>query len=157
MIMLSDVPNARLWGLALLGIAALTDKLDGVLARRYNQITEWGKILDPLADKIGIAVVAIVLVQLGQIPVWFLLAIVARDVLILAGGMYLKRKRGIVEQSNLLGKWTIGVLAATMALAMLSVRGPVMDGAIGLSVVMLIASLGMYAAAFVRALQRTSV
>ncbi len=157
MIMLSDVPNARLWGLALLGIAALTDKLDGVIARRYNQITEWGKILDPLADKIGIAVVAIVLVQLGQIPLWFLLAIVARDVLILAGGMYLKRRRGIVEQSNLLGKWTIGVLAATMALAMLNVRGPVMDGAIGLSVVMLIASLGLYAAVFVRALRRTSV
>ncbi len=156
MIMLSDSPNARWWGLALLGIAALTDKLDGVFARRYNQITEWGKILDPLADKIGIAVVAIVLVQLGQIPLWFLLAIVARDVLILAGGMYLKRRRGIVEQSNLLGKWTIGVLAATMALAMLTVRGPVMDGAIGLSVVMLIASLGLYAAVFVKALQRTS-
>ncbi len=154
-IMLSDSPNARWWGLLLLGLAALTDKFDGVLARRYNEVTEWGKILDPLADKIGMGVVALVLVSLGQIPLWFVVAIIGRDLLILAGGIFLKRKYGIVEQSNILGKWTIGVLAVTMALAMLQVEGVLMDTALWLSVAMLVASLAMYAMSFVRIVRRT--
>lgn len=149
-IMLSDAPHAVWWGLFILAVAGLTDKFDGVLARRYNEITEWGKILDPLADKIGIAVVAIILVRLDQIPLWLLLAIVGRDLLILSGGIYLKQKRGVVEQSNILGKWTIGVLAVTMALAMLRIRGVWMECALWLSVVMLIASLGMYSLTFIR-------
>ncbi len=156
LVMLSDSPNARWWGLLLLGVAALTDKLDGELARRFGQITEWGKMLDPLADKIGMAVLAFVLVHLKLIPLWLLVAILARDVLILAGGLYLKRKRGVVEQSNILGKWTVGVLAATMALAMVNVQGVLMDGAIWLSVLMLTASLWMYAATFVRIVRQES-
>jgi phosphatidylglycerophosphate synthase len=89
-----------------------------VLARKYDEVTEWGKILDPVADKIGIAVVAIVLVQLKLLPLWFVVAMVTRDVLILAGGLYVKKKKGVVLQSNQLGKWTIGLLALTMFFAM---------------------------------------
>lgn len=119
LVMLSDSPNATTWGIAILAIAALTDKLDGVFARKFNEVTEWGKILDPVADKIGIAVVALVLVKLNLIPLWFVVMMVARDALILAGGVYVKKKKGIVLQSNQLGKWTIGVLALAMFFAML--------------------------------------
>ncbi len=59
-VMLGHSPESRLWGAAIMVVAALTDKFDGVLARKYNQITEWGKILDPLADKVAVSVVAIV-------------------------------------------------------------------------------------------------
>lgn len=148
--MLSGDPNAKLWGLVLLAIAALTDKLDGDLARKFNQVTEWGRILDPLADKIGMAVLALVLVRLGLIPFWFLAAILARDLIILAGGLYLKARRGHVEPSNVLGKWTVGVLAATMALALLNVEQTALTLAIWLSVLMLALSFAGYVRVFVR-------
>jgi CDP-diacylglycerol--glycerol-3-phosphate 3-phosphatidyltransferase len=149
-VMLSGDPNAKLWGLVLLAIAALTDKLDGDLARKFNQVTEWGRILDPLADKIGMAVLALVLVRLGLIPFWFLAAILARDLIILAGGLYLKARRGHVEPSNVLGKWTVGVLAATMALALLNVEETTLTFAIWLSVLMLVLSFAGYVRVFVR-------
>ncbi len=78
-VMVSELPSARIWGCVIILLAALTDKLDGMLARRFNEITEWGKILDPLADKIGVAAVALVLLWLGEIPLWFLLVLIIRD------------------------------------------------------------------------------
>lgn len=152
-VMLSDVPHARWWGVALLTVAALTDKLDGVLARRYHVVTEWGKILDPVADKIGMAVLAIVLVSLDMIPAWFLAAIIGRDVLILAGGLYVKRTRKIVVPSNVLGKWTVGVLAVAMGLALIGVTGRTLDIALAASVAMLVASLTSYTRTFVHLLK----
>jgi len=148
-VMLSGEPRARWWGLALLAVAALTDKLDGAFARRHHLVTEWGKILDPVADKIGMAVLAIVLVSLDMIPAWFLAAIIGRDVLILAGGLYLKRTQKIVVPSNVLGKWTVGVLAVAMGLALIGVTGLALDFAIGASVAMLVASFVSYVRTFV--------
>lgn len=154
--MLSDSPNATLWGIVILALAALTDKFDGVLARKLNEVTEWGKILDPIADKIGIGVVAMVLVKLNLIPLWFVVGMIARDGLILAGGMYLKKSKGVVQQSNQLGKWTIGVIALTMFCAMFrwSVATEV---CILLSVAMLAGSLILYIQRFIKEMnpQRT--
>lgn len=166
--MLSESPNATLWGIAILALAALTDKFDGALARKFNQVTEWGKILDPLADKIGIAVVAFVLVKLGLIPLWFVVALIARDLLILAGGIYVKKKKGVVLQSNQLGKWTIGVLALAMFVAILnseranskgipsgeslpflSTNAIVVDVLLWLSAAMLMVSLVLYLKRFI--------
>jgi CDP-diacylglycerol--glycerol-3-phosphate 3-phosphatidyltransferase len=151
LVMLSDSPNATQWGIAILAIAALTDKFDGVLARKYDEVTEWGKILDPVADKIGIAVVALVLVQLHLLPLWFVVAMVARDVLILAGGLYVKKKKGVVLQSNQLGKWTIGLLALTMFFAM--VRWSVAaETFLWGSAAMLAISLALYLQRFIQTL-----
>lgn len=142
-VMLSDMPDATSWGIGLLAVAALTDKLDGVLARRLKEETEWGKVLDPLADKIGMGAVAIVLVVVGMLPLWFLVAVLARDVLILAGGIALKSRRGVVPPSNQAGKWTIGVLALTMLCAMLRLEFAT-TLFIWLSIFMLILSLALY-------------
>lgn len=157
LVMLSDMPDARWWGIGLLALAALTDKLDGDIARKFGQVTEWGKILDPLADKIGMAVLALVLVHLGLIPLWLMAVILARDLLILIGGLYLKARRGYVEPSNTLGKWTVGVLAVTMALALLEIKGIVLEIAIWLSVGMLVLSFGGYVQVFVRALKANAM
>lgn len=155
-VMLSDIPDKTLWGILILAAAALTDKLDGVLARKHNEITEWGKILDPLADKIGIGVVAVVLVMLGLIPLWFVLVLLGRDVLILAGGLYLKKRKSVVPQSNLLGKWTIGVLALMMGCAMLE-WSIAADMFLWMSVAMLVASLGMYGLRFLEIVKASRV
>lgn len=152
-IMLSDIPNARFWGAVIIALAALTDKLDGMLARRFNEITVWGKILDPLADKVGVAAVAVVLLLLGELPLWFALALLARDLLILAGGIYVRTKYGLVLASNLTGKWTIAVVAITLFSGVLGLPSPWLDILVVLSTVMLLLSLAAYAMRFMQVLR----
>lgn len=147
--MLSGSPNATLWGIVILAVAALTDKLDGVFARRLNEVTEWGKILDPVADKIGMAIVAITLVVLNLVPFWFVAAMVARDLLILLGGMYIKKTKGVVLQSNQLGKWTIGVIALAMFFAMID-SNVAADIFLWVSVAMLAGSFVLYVIRFIK-------
>ncbi len=95
----------------LIVIASATDLFDGMLARKLNQVTDLGKIIDPLADKIGIGAVAFILTLQGKLPVWFVVAVLARDTLIFLGGMYAKNKKGILLQSNLAGKWAAATTA----------------------------------------------
>ena len=118
-VMVTDVPSAELWGLGLLLLAVVTDKLDGDIARWLGQETTWGRILDPLADKIGVGVVSVVLVVRGLVPVWFVAFLVARDLLILSGGILLRVRQGVVLPSNTTGKWTVGVIAAALILGLL--------------------------------------
>jgi CDP-diacylglycerol--glycerol-3-phosphate 3-phosphatidyltransferase len=88
--------NSQEWlrwvAVAVFGIAAASDGLDGFIARRYNQRTELGVILDPLADK-GLLLAAIVALSFTdwgyELPVWFAVLVVARDLIVLAGGLAL--------------------------------------------------------------------
>jgi CDP-diacylglycerol--glycerol-3-phosphate 3-phosphatidyltransferase len=73
---------SRWVALAAFLVAALTDWLDGYLARRLNQVSDLGKFLDPLVDKLLILAPLLMLVQLGQIPAWGVFAIVAREIAI---------------------------------------------------------------------------
>ncbi len=147
-VMLSGIPDARIWGGILLGIGLLTDKFDGVLARKYGQISEWGRILDPLADKVGIAVLAIVLLIERDIPLWFVVTLLARDVLISLGGLIVKARRGIVLPSNLAGKWALVVISLTMILGLLRIRGAVLTLSLLASVIMIAVSLALYVRRF---------
>ncbi len=108
-------PEQRLIGVMLIVIAVLSDIFDGMLARKLNQVTEFGKIIDPLADKIGVAIVAVVLALQGRLPIWFLFLLIVRDMLIFLGGMYIKKVKGIVLQSNLVGKLAV-VVVTTLAI-----------------------------------------
>lgn len=87
--------------------AAATDILDGYLARKFNQITELGKIIDPLADKAAMAVIVIKLFAIGEINTFYFLSIIIRDILIFLGGIYVSKKLGRVLPSNKLGKITV--------------------------------------------------
>jgi CDP-diacylglycerol--glycerol-3-phosphate 3-phosphatidyltransferase len=91
-------------------IAALTDYLDGFFARKRNEITEVGKIIDPLADKILVAVLTIKLYLIGELSSYFLLIILMRDVIIFIGGIVISLKLKKVLPSNLLGKITVTVI-----------------------------------------------
>ena len=134
-------------------LAALTDKYDGVLARKYDQITEWGKILDPVADKIAVSAVAIVLLVLGNIPPWFVVALLIRDALIFSGGMYVKKKKGIVLQSNEAGKWTVGIVSLALFLMVLNAQSILVDVAISAGVVLLMVSSSMYVKRFIEVMK----
>ena len=74
-----DVPNANYWALAIFVIASLTDTLDGYIARHYNQTTDFGKFMDPLADKILVLASMIWFCSVGSLPAWVLVIVVARE------------------------------------------------------------------------------
>jgi CDP-diacylglycerol--glycerol-3-phosphate 3-phosphatidyltransferase len=110
-LLLDDGEDHRFLVVGIMALAMLTDTLDGVLARALHQETQLGRILDPLADKIGVVAIAGVLTYREMVPLWFFVAALVRDLLILAGGLYIKLQKNIVLQSNPLGKWTVTVIA----------------------------------------------
>jgi CDP-diacylglycerol--glycerol-3-phosphate 3-phosphatidyltransferase len=77
-----DTPAGRLWALSAFLLAAATDWLDGYLARKLNQVSDLGKFLDPLVDKLLILAPLLSLVQLDQIPAWGVFVILARELTI---------------------------------------------------------------------------
>ena len=94
-------------------LVVVTDMLDGYLARKFNEVTEMGKIIDPLADKIVVAAIIIKIYILGLIPDYYFFMIVGRDIIIFLGGIYVTNKIGKVLPSNKLGKaavFTIGIV-----------------------------------------------
>ena len=74
-----DVPGANYWALAIFVIASLTDTLDGYIARHYNQTTDFGKVMDPLADKCLVTAAMLWFVEIGQMPGWALLVVIIRE------------------------------------------------------------------------------
>ena len=74
-----DVPNADYWALAIFVIASLTDTLDGYIARHYNQTTDFGKFMDPLADKCLVTAAMLWFVEIGQMPAWAPLVVSNRE------------------------------------------------------------------------------
>jgi len=146
----AGTPQGRTAAMTLILLAGATDYLDGFFARRMGQVSDLGKILDPVADKIAVGVVAVILTVQGSVPVWFLAAVVARDLAILAAGVYLTRKKSVVLQSNRLGKWTAGTLALTLfaAVAGPEFSVPVVPALLAVSAAMLAASSVSYAVRF---------
>ncbi len=92
-------------------IILLTDFFDGFLARELNQITDLGKVLDPFADKIATISIVIYLFLKGKVPLWLIITLISRDIIIFIGGLIIKRIKDIVVQSNIWGKMTTGFLA----------------------------------------------
>lgn len=113
--------SIKYWIFALCLFAAVTDILDGYLARKFNQVTEAGKIIDPLADKIAMAVVVIRLAFLGEFPFYYLAIIILRDLLIFFGGVYVTSKIGKVLPSNVLGKITVLIIGLVVLLTLIQI------------------------------------
>ncbi|HUL44411.1 MAG TPA: CDP-alcohol phosphatidyltransferase family protein [Bacteroidota bacterium] len=113
-------PETRFVALGLILVAVATDLLDGYIARKLGEVTELGKILDPVADKLAVAFVSLILALQQRIPWWFFAIAVVRDILIFCGGVLLRRKRGVTLQSNLIGKWTVTVVAAFLVVTILN-------------------------------------
>jgi cardiolipin synthase len=100
--------------LALMLVAGVSDLLDGWVARRLDQTTRLGRILDPLADKLFIGFVCVGLVALRAFPLWLVLLQATRDLAILSAGSYLLRTRQIVVAASLWGKVATWAMALTM-------------------------------------------
>ncbi len=95
-------------------LAVVSDYADGYLARKRNEISELGKILDPLADKITVALGAIALYHAYSLPLWIVLLIIGRDLLILLGSIILIERLQNVVASELPGKVAVTVIAGLL-------------------------------------------
>lgn len=116
-------PTYRPMAVAIGIAAAVTDMLDGHLARRLRQESELGKVLDPLADKVFVAATVVTLVLRGELALWFAATVLARDVAILIAGMVVKSRTGLVLPSNVAGKVAVIVLSILLLLVVLQVQG----------------------------------
>ena len=103
--------NAKITTIILGLIIGFTDFLDGLLARKFNQSSELGKILDPLADKLVFIVGAVLFVPFKGLPIWIMIYIIARDVLVFSIGGYLSAKRKEVIPSTFTGKFSTVILS----------------------------------------------
>lgn len=103
----NEIHGARHILLGLYFLVYLTDIADGYFARKFNQISELGKIIDPLADKILVILVVTYLYYYEIIPAYYFYIIVLRDILIFTGGIFVSKKIGKVLPSNYFGKITV--------------------------------------------------
>ena len=102
-------------------LVVFTDWADGFFARKFNQVTELGKIIDPLADKVCAAVLIYKLYLIGEISPLLFFVLIGRDVIIFLGGIFLSKYLGKVLPSNFLGKITVTIFAVFVFMICFSV------------------------------------
>ena len=142
----TPVIHNREYAVLFMLLAVTTDALDGYFARLLKQESEIGKIIDPLADKIGIGIVVVLLLFFGDISFWFAMIVILRDALIFIGGLILKMRKGIILPSNLPGKFAVAFVALTLVLAMMRYHffTVLMQLSLFISVVLLLVSFVVY-------------
>ena len=101
---LSANERTRLWGILLFAVIVSTDWVDGYVARRIGQVSELGRILDPVADRLAIAAGLLTFAIAGIFPFWAALLILVRDVVVLLGGAGLLWGRDIRVEVRWVGK-----------------------------------------------------
>ncbi len=114
--LLDETPHGDTLAAAVFTLAAVTDGLDGYIARRRRQVTTFGKLMDPLADKLLIVAALIALVSLDRLAAWIAMVIIARE-LAVTGLRSLAAEQGVVIAASWLGKLKTALqVAAVVAL-----------------------------------------
>ena len=112
------------WLFGLIVVAIATDFFDGAVARWTDTVSEWGKALDPTADKLAAAIVTIALMIRPEtagpsLPLWFVAVVLARDAVLAVGGIVQTKRLGRLTTSLWSGKITVAALAFTVLMALL--------------------------------------
>ena len=114
--LLGETPNGDALAAAVFALAALTDGLDGYFARSRDAVTNFGKLMDPLADKLLITAALVSLVSLGRLQAWVAMVIIAREIAV-TGLRAIAVERGVVIAASRMGKLkTVLQIAAVFAL-----------------------------------------
>jgi len=145
------------WIIGLSFAAVASDWFDGRVARWSHTVSDWGKVLDPVADKVGAVLVVGALTLRGSLPVWLLVLIFVRDFLIVIGGISLARHTNVVWMSKGTGKFAIGALALTVLAALLKADPPIMQFCIWATVVLMVYSFFGYLFRYIRQMRRAQV
>jgi cardiolipin synthase len=108
-----NTPVYYLWAFIIVLIAYITDWLDGWIARATNSESRYGKMLDPIGDKLIAVVVSLILLINGLFPLYLFLTIVIRDLGISIGGLYAIKRKNLLANPNIVGKFStllLGIL-----------------------------------------------
>lgn len=149
------VDGRLLWIMILVLLAVATDYFDGRVARWSRTESAWGKVLDPLADKLAGGLVVLALVIRGTLPVWFVGIILARDLAILAGGVLISRRTGEVPASLWAGKVAVTATAVTVLAALLQADPEVLRFCLWATTALLAYSFVRYMGRYLRIMVRT--
>ena len=169
-LILMESPKASFIAALLAGLAAITDWLDGWLARRSGQVSLVGKLLDPLADKLLVMAILVVCTQLHRIPGWFVVLLLSRE-LSIAGLRSIASQEGLLIAVVETGKWKtalqltglIGIIVHYSYLVDFGITEVVVNfnglgfGLLLLSMVFSLVSAGAYVVNFMRAIATQEV
>jgi CDP-diacylglycerol---glycerol-3-phosphate 3-phosphatidyltransferase len=138
--LLDETPDGDVLAAVVFALAAVTDKLDGYIARRRDAVTTFGKLMDPLADKLLIVAALVALVSLGRLAAWVAMVIIAREV-----GVTVLRavavEEGVVISASWLGKTkTVLQVAAVFGLILFDPAPLAVDVLVYLAVAMTVIS-----------------
>lgn len=98
-----SIPNHYLWGLLIYAVGCVTDFLDGKIARKYNLITVFGKLADPVADKMLTTAALLALMQLGLCSIWIVMIVLVREFAVTSLRL-VASAQGVVIPANIWGK-----------------------------------------------------
>lgn len=139
----SDRQDAYVFAAFVYAIACLTDVLDGIIARRFNQITRLGRVLDPLADKLmGLTVLACITIE-GIIPIWSIIIIFIKEGLLGIGALLMYNRTDDVMPSDKFGKAATACFFVVCVILMLFPAIPHLAATIMISVPTAIAVLAL--------------
>ena len=135
-------PYDKWIALAIFVIGSLTDLLDGKIARKYNLVTNFGKFMDPLADKLLVCSALICLIELDKIPSWMVIIIIARE-FIISGFRLVASDNGVVIAASYFGKFktTFQMLAVCLMIADLPALHVVTRVVLWIAVILTVVSL----------------
>lgn len=119
-------------------VATATDKLDGIIARKYNMVTSFGKFMDPIADKLLVCSALVCLTSSGKIPAWIVITIIARE-FIISGIRIIAAENGVVIAASQWGKIKTIIQMAMIIIILAEISFPSLS--LGL-----LSSISMYAA-----------
>lgn len=135
-------PYDKWIALAIFIIASLTDLLDGKIARKYNLVTNFGKFMDPLADKLLVCSALICLIELNKIPSWMVILIIARE-FVISGFRLIASDNGVVIAASYFGKFktTFQMIAVCLLIADIQALKLITDIVLWIAVVLTVVSL----------------
>ena len=125
-LLVEGIPAGKWIALAIFILASFTDMLDGKIARKYNLITNFGKFMDPLADKLLVSAALIALIPLGKIPAWVVIVIISRE-FIISGFRLIASDNGVVIAASYWGKIKTVTQMVRIVLLLADFSNPVMD------------------------------
>ena len=139
------IPAGNWIALAIFIVASLTDLLDGKIARKYNLVTNFGKFMDPLADKLLVCSALICLVELSRIPSWMVVIIIAREFTI-SGFRLIAADNGVVIAASYWGKFktTFQMIAVCLMIANIPVLSLLTTVITWIAVILTVVSLVDY-------------
>ena len=125
--------------------ASLTDMLDGKIARKYNLVTNFGKFMDPLADKLLVCSALICLIELGQLPAWMVIVIISRE-FIISGFRLIASDNGVVIAASYWGKFktTFQMIAVILLIFDFEVLRPLATACVWIALALTVISLVDY-------------